>query len=101
MMHGDGGEKPPKKLKPGTLKRVLSSFRPYKGQVGMTLVTVFIAVLLGLLPPLYLIHIVDDGIRKNNLHVTAYYSIWTIVMTILAAGLTLLYGYWSVLIGQK
>ena len=77
-MHGDGGEKPPKKLKPGTLKRVLSSFRPYKGQVGLTLITVFVAVLLGLLPPLYLIHIVDDGIRKNNL-----------------------YGYWSVLIGQK
>jgi ATP-binding cassette subfamily B protein len=101
MMHGDIDEKPPKKLKPGTLKRVMGSFKPYKGHVILTLITVFVAVLLGLLPPWYLKIIVDEGILRNNLHITTVYSIWTIVMTILAAGLTLLYGYWSVLIGQK
>jgi ATP-binding cassette subfamily B protein len=101
MMFGDEGEKPPQKIKPGTLKRVLGSFKPYRAQVIWTLITVFVAVLMGLLPPWYLKLIVDDGIQKNNLHVTAYYSVWTIVVTIVAAGLTLLYGYWSVLIGQK
>lgn len=101
MMHGHYEESKPTKVKPQTLRRVMHSFKPYTGQVIMTIATVIVAVLFGLLPPWFLQIIIDKGIQKNNLHVTALYSILTIVATIIGAGLTLLYGYWSVLIGQK
>jgi len=101
MMHGHFEEAKPAKIKPQTLKRVTESFKPYKSQVVLTIVTVIVAVLFGLLPPWFLQIIIDDGIQKNNLRVTALFSIYTIIATIVGAGLTLLYGYWSVLIGQK
>lgn len=101
MMHGDFEDGKPAKVKPQTLKRAMQSFRPYRGQVVLTIVTVIVAVVLGLLPPWFLQIIIDKGIQQNNLRVTALFSIYTIIATIAGAGLTLLYGYWSVLIGQK
>ena len=100
MMHGmsAGG---PRKLKPGTVRRVIATFRPYKAQALATAVTVVIAVLLGLLPPWFLQIIIDQGLTRKDLHIVTVYSIWTIVATVAASALTLLYGYWSVLIGQR
>jgi len=99
-MHGmsAGG---PRKLKPGTVRRVIATFRPYKAQALATAVTVVVAVLLGLLPPWFLQIIIDQGLTRKDLHVVTVYSIWTIVATVAASALTLLYGYWSVLIGQR
>lgn len=101
MMHGDFEDRKPQKIKPQTLRRVVQSFQPYRGQAILTLATVLVAVLLGLLPPWFLQIIIDKGIQKNDLGVTALFSIYTILATIAGAGLTLLYGYWSVLIGQR
>lgn len=100
MMHGmtPGG---PRRLKPGTVRRVVATFRPYRAQAILTAATVLVAVLLGLLPPWFLQIIIDRGLQKNDLHVVTVYSIWTIVATVAASALTLLYGYWSVLIGQR
>jgi len=100
MMHGmsAGG---PRKLKPGTVRRVIATFRPYKAQALATAVTVVVAVLLGLLPPWFLQIIIDQGLTRKDLHIVTVYSIWTIVATVAASALTLLYGYWSVLIGQR
>ncbi len=99
-MHGmsAGG---PRKLKPGTVRRVIATFRPYKAQALATAVTVLVAVVLGLLPPWFLQIIIDQGLTKKDLHVVTVYSVWTIVATVAASALTLLYGYWSVLIGQR
>ncbi|MCX7801111.1 MAG: ABC transporter ATP-binding protein/permease [Fimbriimonadales bacterium] len=91
----------PRKLKPGTVRRVVATFQPYKTQAILTAVTVLVAVLLGLLPPWFLQIIIDQGLQKNDLRVVTVYSIWTIVATVAASALTLLYGYWSVLIGQR
>ncbi|MEI8283197.1 MAG: ABC transporter ATP-binding protein, partial [Armatimonadota bacterium] len=63
--------------------------------------TVVLAVVLGLAPPLLLRIIIDDGLFKNNLHITSTFSVATIIITLCAAGATLLYGYQSVVIGQK
>lgn len=93
--------KSPKKLRPDTLKRILSSFRPYKGEVSMTVLLVVISVVLGLLPPLFLRHIVDFGLAKSDLRVTAWYSVYTIIVTILASVTTYGYGYLSVDVGQR
>jgi ATP-binding cassette, subfamily B, bacterial len=84
-----------------TFRRVMSLFRPHRGEVIRMLGTVLIGVLLGLLPPLFLKKIIDDGLDKKDFSVISTYSVLTIVVTLLAAGATLLYGYQSVVIGQK
>jgi len=65
------------------------------------LLSVAVGVALGLLPAFFLKIIIDEGLQKNNLQIIAQYSGLTILVTLLAAGATLLYGYQSVVIGQK
>lgn len=65
------------------------------------LLSVAVGVALGLLPAFFLKIIIDEGLQKNNLQIIAQYSGLTVLVTLLAAGATLLYGYQSVVIGQK
>lgn len=88
---------PPKQI----LSRVAAMFRPYIRDVAFTMVAVIVGVGLGLMPPLWLRVIIDDGLTKGNFAVIAEYSILTIVVTIAAALITILYGYLSVIVGQK
>ncbi len=83
------------------VKRVVGLFGPHKAAVITMNLTVLVAVILGLIPPLLLRIIIDDGLFKNNLRITSIYSVATILITLGAAGATLLYGYQSVVIGQR
>lgn len=65
------------------------------------LAVVLLAVILGTASPFILKVIIDDGIQKKDLGIIAEYSILTILLTLGGAGATLLYGYQSVVIGQK
>lgn len=82
-------------------KRVMGLYSPYKKETMALLGAIMLGVVLGLFPPLFLQHLIDDGLDKGRLDVISTYSILTIVVTLLAAGATLLYGYQSVVIGQK
>ncbi|MBS1713427.1 MAG: ABC transporter ATP-binding protein [Armatimonadetes bacterium] len=103
MMRGaaNADEKAPKNVDPATLRRVVGLFRPYKRRVVLTLLTVLVGVLLGLLPPLFLKVLFDDGIIARDMGVVALFSVLSIVANLVAAGVTLLYGYLSVVIGQE
>lgn len=83
------------------LRRIASLFNPYRGEVVKTLVAVIIGVLLGLLPPYFVQIIIDDGLQARRMDVIASYSIYTVIAVLAGAGMTLLYGYWSVVMGQK
>lgn len=83
------------------MKRVVGLFGPHRSEVTIMVFTVLVAVILGLFPPFLLQIIIDKGLQKNDLHVVSEFSILTIVITLLAASTTLLYGYQSVVIGQK
>lgn len=83
------------------VKRVVGLFGPHRSEVTIMVFTVLVAVILGLFPPFLLQIIIDKGLQKNDLHVVSEFSILTIVITLLAASTTLLYGYQSVVIGQK
>lgn len=100
-MFAQMSQKPTSKLKPESLKRALRLFIPHKKLVTSTLIVVLLGVALGIAPPLLLQHIVDAGFSKNDYHVVWTFSLYTIGATLVAALLTLLYGYWSVLIGQR
>ena len=92
---------PIKKLNPTSIKRVLGLFRPHRAQVIQMLATVFLGVILGVLPPFFLQIIIDRGLLKQDLGVISEFSIITILITFAAAAITMLYGYQSVVIGQK
>lgn len=82
-------------------RRVIKLFAPYKGKVLVTFFTVLVGVALGLVPPLLVQRIIDDGISKGNLNVVVTDSILTVVLTIAGAAVTLLYGWLSVGVGQS
>ena len=91
----------PKKLDRLTLKRIGRLFLPHKALVIKTLVAMAFGVTLGIVPPYLLKALIDQGITAGNMGVVGEMSILTIVITLVAAGLTLLYGYLSVLVGQE
>jgi ATP-binding cassette subfamily B protein len=90
-----------KSINRAIIKRVIGLFGPHRGEVMMMMGTVVIAVILGLIPPFLLQIIIDKGLQKNDFKIVTEYSLGTIIITLLAAGATLLYGYQSVVIGQK
>ncbi|MDQ2987243.1 MAG: ABC transporter ATP-binding protein/permease [Armatimonadota bacterium] len=83
------------------LKRILRLFAPHKKQVALTLVAVMVGVLLGLVPAFLIQVLVDEGLQKQRMDILINYSLMTLVAVLAGAAVTLLYGYWSVVIGQK
>ncbi len=82
-------------------RRVAVMFKPHIGVIMVTLFWVTIGVVSGILPPLWTQTIIDDGIGKADLGVTAFWSVAAILMTLVGAGATLGYGYYSVVMGQR
>lgn len=92
----------PAKIDRTSIKRVLGLFGPHRAEVFLMLGTVVVAVLLGIAPPFFLKIIIDRGLKPpGDLGIVSKYSMLTIGITLLAAASTLLYGYQSVVIGQK
>lgn len=83
------------------LRRVVALFKPYKGEVLLTGVVVIVAVLFGIVPPYFVQIIIDQGLQRQDLGKIIEYSIFTVLVVLAGASLTLLYGYQSVVIGQK
>ncbi len=83
------------------LRRIAGLFKPYRGEIVKTLIAVMIGVLLGLLPPYFIQIIIDEGLQQRHLDTIAKYSIFMIIAVLAGAAMTLLYGYWSVVVGQK
>ncbi|MER3496438.1 MAG: ABC transporter, partial [Armatimonadota bacterium] len=84
-----------------TLRRVLRLFSPYGKEIFVIGVVVLLAVIAGVLPPFFLRTIVDDGFPNRDFSVITANSIYTLLAVLAGAGLTLAYGYGSVLIGQR
>ncbi|MBX7131958.1 MAG: ABC transporter ATP-binding protein/permease [Fimbriimonadaceae bacterium] len=92
---------PVKKADREIVRRVASLFKPYRREVVLTVIYVIIGVLLGIAPPFLIEVIIDQGIQQRNLGVIGLYSIYTVVAVLAGAGMTLVYGYTSVVVGQK
>lgn len=83
------------------LRRIIGLFGPHKREVLLTLVAVVVGVLLGILPAFFIQTLIDEGLQKRNLNILATYSLYMLFSVLAGAAVTLLYGYWSVVIGQK
>ena len=90
-----------KRIDKVTMRRVFRLYNPHRAETAVMLVTVAIGTLLGLVSPFFVKIIIDQGLQKRDLGVITTYSLLTIVVTLLAAAVTMLYGYQSVVIGQK
>lgn len=100
-MFAGGTDRPPTKISRAHVRRVAQLFLPHKGMVIKTVLAVIVGVIFGLFPPIFLQTIIDVGFANKDMGVVIGYSILTILATLLGALFTLLYGYWSVLVGQK
>jgi ATP-binding cassette subfamily B protein len=96
-----GDESKDMKIDKGILKRILRLFAPHKKQVLLTLGAVVVGVALGLLPAFFIQILVDEGLQQQRMDVLMRYSLMTLFAVLAGAAVTLLYGYWSVVIGQK
>ncbi|MFN8138351.1 MAG: ABC transporter ATP-binding protein [Fimbriimonadales bacterium] len=99
-MISNSAAKPPT-IQRGTVKRIWALFTPYRAEVIGTIVAVLVGVLLGLAPPYFVQIIIDRGLQLHDLGTVITYSILTVIAVLVASAVTLLYGYWSVVIGQK
>ena len=90
-----------KKIDKVTMKRVFGLYNPHRKETAVMLFTVAVGTLLGLVSPFFVKIIIDEGLQKKDLGIITTYSLLTIVITLLAAAVTMLYGYQSVIIGQK
>jgi ATP-binding cassette subfamily B protein len=91
----------PRKANKETTRRVAQSFKPYRHEVIVTAILVLASAALGLASPLFLRHIINDGLLKGDLGVVTAFSVYTILATIGSIGFGLWFGYLSVLVGQR
>lgn len=90
-----------KQLDKAMIRRIVGLFAPHKKMVFLTTLAVLVGVLLGIVPPYLIMKIIDEGITHQNLGVIAQYSILMLFAVLGGAGMTLLYGYWGVIVGQR
>lgn len=83
------------------VRRIVRLFAPHKTLVLLTVLAVALGVLAGLLPPFFIQTLIDDGIQKRDLGIIIQFSVYTLLAVLAGAGLTLLYGYWGVVVGQR
>lgn len=101
MFPGGMQGRPQKALDKATVRRVFGLFGPYRPQIVLTIVLVLLSATIGLLTPFFLKQLVDVGLTQRRLDVVARLSMLTLLVTLISTGLSVFYGYLSVLVGQR
>jgi ATP-binding cassette subfamily B protein len=92
---------PSRPIEKATLRRVARTFVPYKVQVAWIIGAVLVSTTLGLLSPFFLKIIVNQGLLARHLDIITRYTLYTLLATLGSIGLSLGYGYLSVVVGQR
>ena len=88
------------KLKPGTVKRILSFGKPYQFSIYIYLVTVVIDAALIVATPLLLKKLIDDGVIPGNGAVVTQLALFVGVIALADAAFNILGRYFSSRIGE-
>ncbi len=96
-----GPEGPKKPLNADTVRRVVQTFGPYRAMALGIAVAVLAAAALGLLSPFYLRVLINRGLVGRHMDVITRYTLYTLAATVGGTALSLVYGYGSVLVGQR
>jgi ATP-binding cassette subfamily B protein len=82
------------------LRRILAFFRPYLMEESLVLVCILIGSLLGLLPPLFTMWLIDGAIPAHDMHAIEF-NVGGMVASALAAGVIGVYqGYLNSFVGE-
>ncbi|MGO8670169.1 MAG: ABC transporter ATP-binding protein [Capsulimonadaceae bacterium] len=95
---GRGGR--PARVSRETVKRVASSFTPYRGQLTIIVVAVLAASAIGLLPSIFLKTLINDGLLRRDMRVIGACTLYSLLATLGQTGLALWYSYQSIVVGQ-
>lgn len=88
------------KLKPGTVKRILTFARPYRKAILIFLGTVVVDAGLIVTTPLLLLRLIDDGVIPKNGDLITKLAVIVGLLAIADAGVSLLGRYFSSRIGE-
>ena len=79
----------------------MKSFDPYRPQMVLVVVLVLATAILGMLNPFFLKEIVNEGLLKKDLDIVARFSIFALIATLGSTGLSIVFGWISIVVGQK
>lgn len=88
------------KLKPGTIKRIISYGSPYKAQIAIFLVTVVVEALLVVTTPLLLRHLIDQGVIPKNFSLVTKLAILVGLLAVVDAAFNIFGRWYSARIGE-
>ena len=88
------------KLKPGTIKRIISYGKPYKSQIAIFLVTVVIEALLVVTTPLLLKELIDKGVIPKNSGLVTQLALLVGLLAVVDAGFNIFGRWYSARIGE-
>ncbi len=101
MGHAMFAEKPDRPLAPGTTRRVVGYFRPYRVQVTLVLFAILLIAVVGLINPFLIKLIFDDAIPHRNLNKLTLYVGLMIVLPVVTGLIGVGQTYLNNLIGQR
>ena len=88
------------KLKPGTVKRIISYGAPYKSQINIFLFTVVVEAILVVATPLLLRELIDKGVIPKDAALVTKLALLVGLFAILDAGFNIFGRYFSARIGE-
>ena len=88
------------KLKPGTIKRIISYGKPYKSQIAIFLITVVIEALLVVSTPLLLRELIDKGVIPQNGKLVTQLALLVGLLAVVDAGFNIFGRWYSARIGE-
>jgi len=88
------------KLKPGTVKRIISYGTPYKSQINIFLFTVVVEAILVVATPLLLRELIDKGVIPKDAALVTKLALLVGLFAILDAGFNIFGRYFSARIGE-
>ena len=88
------------KLKPGTIKRIFSFARPYRGYIIIFLATVVVDAALVVATPLLLKRLIDDGVIPKDTSVVTNLALLVALIALADAAFNMLGRYFSSRIGE-
>jgi ATP-binding cassette subfamily B protein len=95
------GQKPERPARPGTLRRISRYFRPYKGRVSVVIFLVLLTAGLGVLNPLFLKQIIDQGIIGKSLYYLTLYTVLMVIVPIVTGLIGVGQTYLNNVVGQR
>jgi ATP-binding cassette subfamily B protein len=88
------------RLKPGSVRRIMSYARPYRVDLGLFLALTALAAVITVAVPLLLKRIVDDGILKHNVAEVVWVAGVVAILALAGAGLAVAQRWYSARVGE-